>query len=81
MSTTEQPADQSRRAEPTVLVKIIPDGEIRRIKRPKTALQLLHALNLGEERALVIRMGKLLTPDRRIWPNDELTVRVVASRG
>ena len=51
------------------------------LPRPKTARQLLQALNLPEESALVARGGELLTPDRQIWPGDELLVRVVASRG
>ena len=42
---------------------------------------LLTALGLAEECALVARDGELLTPDRQIWPNDELLVRKVASVG
>ena len=49
--------------------------------RPKTSRQLLTALGLAEECALVARDGELLTPDRQIWPNDELLVRKVASVG
>lgn len=58
-----------------------PEGKTLRFPRPKTALQLLHALGLEEESALVARQGKLLTPDRQIWPDDEIWVRIVASRG
>ena len=51
------------------------------LPRPKTARQLLEALGLAEETALVARQGELLTPERRIWPDDELLVRTVASSG
>ena len=49
--------------------------------RPKTSRQLLAALGLAEETALVARNGQLLTPDRHIWPDDDLLVRKVASSG
>ena len=49
--------------------------------RPKTSRQLLAALGLAEETALVAREGQLLTPDRHIWPGDNLLVRKVASSG
>lgn len=49
--------------------------------RPKTARQLLQALSLLEETALVIRQGELLTPDRHLWPGDAITVRLAGSRG
>ena len=51
------------------------------LPRPKTVRQLLEALQLQEECALVARRGELLTPDRRIWPEDEVLVRKVASSG
>ena len=51
------------------------------LPRPKTARQLLAALELEEECALVARDGELLTPDRHIWPDEEILVRQVASRG
>jgi hypothetical protein len=51
------------------------------LPRPKTALQLLAALELEEECALVARRGELLTPDRQIWPDDEILVRQVTSSG
>ena len=71
---------ESRRQQ-MILLTIEPGGETREFPRPKTALQLLHALGLEEETALVARQGKLLTPDRQIWPGDEILVRIVASRG
>ena len=64
-------------------VTVLVQHEERRLSlpRPKTARQLLEALGLAEETALVARQGELLTPDRRIWPDDELLVRKVASSG
>lgn len=64
-----------------IKVWLEPPGKLLSIPRVKTAEQLLKFMGLKEEAALVARAGKLLTPDRRIWPNDELLVRVVASRG
>ncbi len=64
-----------------ILVRLEPEGLLLSMPRAKTAGQLLAALNLAEESALVARAKELLTPDRRIWPNDQLLVRVVASRG
>ena len=64
-----------------IRVRIEPEGILLSMPRVKTARQLLVALNLAEESALVARARDLLTPDRRIWPNDELLVRVVSSRG
>ena len=63
----------------TVLVQ--PEDKYLSLPRPKTSRQLLAALGLAEETALVARAGQLLTPDRHIWPNDELLVRKVASSG
>ncbi|MBD5607327.1 MAG: hypothetical protein HDQ93_00555 [Desulfovibrio sp.] len=64
-----------------IAVRILPDERLVSLPRAKTARQLLLALGLEEETALVIRNGKLLTPDRQIWPNDEIIVRLVGSRG
>ncbi len=64
-----------------VTVLLQPEETRLSLPRPKTARQLLEALNLAEESALVARNGDLLTPDRRIWPDDDLLVRKVASSG
>lgn len=64
-----------------IMLVIDPDPDKKPFPRPKTVSQLLEALHLEAETALVARDGKLLTPDRRIWPGDEIWVRVVASRG
>ena len=63
----------------TVLVQ--PEEKHLSMPRPKTSRQLLAALGLAEETALVARDGQLLTPDRRIWPGDQVLVRKVASSG
>lgn len=64
-----------------IVLTLEPEGKTLEFPRPKTALQLLHALGLEEESALVARDGKLLTPDRQIWPEDKIWVRVVYSQG
>lgn len=64
-----------------VTVLLQPEETRLSLPRPKTARQLLEALNLAEETALVARGGELLTPDRRVWPDDALLVRKVASSG
>lgn len=66
---------------PTITLTLEPQGKTMEFPRPKTARQLLHALDLYEETALVIRDGSLLTPDRRIWPAERITVRIVTSCG
>lgn len=64
-----------------VLVRVLPDEKWLSVPRPKLARQLLAAFGLLEETALVIRDGKLLTPDRHIWPDDKIVLKIVASRG
>lgn len=66
---------------PEITITIVPDERPRKFPRPKTARQLLSALGLDEERALVARKGKLLTPDCQIWPGDEIWVRPVGAKG
>ena len=62
-------------------VLLQPEEKHLSMPRPKTSRQLLAALGLAEETALVAREGQLLTPDRHIWPGDNLLVRKVASSG
>ena len=89
----ETPLDAILEAEPDITV-IDPERKGSRITvtlqpqdtrlclhRPKTARQLLAALGLAEETALVARNGELLTPDRHIRPNEDILVRKVASSG
>ena len=64
-----------------IVVLLQPEEKYLSLPRPKTSRQLLAALGLAEETALVARNGVLLTPDRHIWPGDEVLVRKVASSG
>lgn len=66
---------------PRISVLVQPEEKHLSMPRPKTSRQLLAALGLAEETALVAREGQLLTPDRHIWPGDNLLVRKVASSG
>lgn len=72
---------QERTTSSTVTVLLQPEEKYLTLPRPKTARQLLAALGLMEETALLARGGLLLTPDRHIWPNDTLLVRKVTSMG
>ncbi len=65
----------------TVTVLLQPEEKILELPNPKTARQLLAALQLREETALVAREGELLTPDRRLYAGDSLLVRKVTSSG
>lgn len=65
----------------TVTVLLQPQEKTLVLPRPKSARQLLAALDLREESALVAREGELLTPDRRIYSGDTLLVRKVVSSG
>ena len=64
-----------------IVVLLQPEEKHLSLPRPKTSRQLLAALGLAEETALVASNGVLLTPDRHIWPGDEVLVRKVASSG
>ena len=58
-----------------------PPGRLLSIPRVKTVSQLLEFFKFEPETAIVARNGKLLTPDRHLWPDDEILVRQVGSRG
>ena len=78
----EEAQEQVRTYTPaTVTVLVQPEDKTMEMPRPKTARQLLAALGLREETALVARDGELLTPDRRIYPGQSLLVRKVTSSG
>jgi len=64
-----------------ITVRITPGDKVLTFDRLNTVLQLLNKLGLGMSDALVARDGVLLTPDRKLRRGDELTVRVVVSRG
>jgi len=64
-----------------VTVVLQPGGERIEFPRLNTVTQLLGKLKLKHTDVLVIRGRELLTPDRRIGPDDALIVRSVISRG
>lgn len=68
-------------AKPTITLILEPVGGTKTVPRPKTVRQLLDSLNHLEETALVIRDGRLLTPDLAIHPGDTVTVRSIISHG
>ena len=78
---TRTRSGRPERVPPTVTVLVQPEETRLVLPRPKTARQLLAALRLREETALVARDGELLTPDRQILPGDDLLVRTVTSSG
>ena len=79
--SVEHAEEQRSYAPATVTVLVQPEEKTLELRRPKTARQLLAALHLREETALVARDGELLTPDRRIYTGDTLLVRTVTSSG
>jgi len=60
---------------------IQPENKIENASRVKTVMGLLKKLGLKDTQALVIRDNQLLTPDQRIYQDDRIIVRLVASRG
>ncbi len=64
-----------------ITVLLQPENKEFQLSRPKTARQLLEALGLREETALVVRNNTLLTPDVRIYGEESLLVRKVTSSG
>ena len=65
----------------TLTIILQPEDRTLTIPRVKTVRQLLDALGLEEEAALVARDGQLLTPDRHLEPFETILVRKVGSRG
>ncbi len=64
-------------------MRITLEPENRQVLLPKvsTVTGLLNKLGLKSNQALVIRNNELLTPDEKIYPDDAIIVRQVASRG
>ncbi len=58
-----------------------PGGKVLRFERLNTVRQLLHKLDAKVNTVLVIREGRLLTPDVRLNDGDEIEVRSVRSSG
>ncbi|MDR0339007.1 MAG: hypothetical protein LBH65_01885 [Desulfovibrio sp.] len=79
-SRTHGPAPDET-AGPVITVLLQPENKEFAMPRAKTARQLLERLGLRPGTALVIREETLLTPDRRIYADERITVRVVTSRG
>ena len=77
----EATQEKTQRPEPLITVHLMPGGQNKVMKRPKTVLQLLKALDIMEETALVIRGDELLTIDRHISAGDTITVQSVVSVG
>ncbi len=74
-------ANSKQYTQAMIKVLLQPEEKVFEIPRPKTVRQLLEYLNLREETALVVRSNTLLTPDLRIYTNDEILVRKVTSSG
>ncbi|MBQ7618154.1 MAG: hypothetical protein IJS50_04700 [Desulfovibrio sp.] len=66
---------------PRLHILLEPEHKHFSLPRVKTVRQLLHALKLKEERALVARDGQLLTPDRSLGADESILVWQVGSRG
>ncbi len=62
-------------------ILIEPENQWATIDKATTVLNLLKELELRPNQALVIRDGELLTPDRKVGPQENITVRKIASRG
>ncbi len=77
----EEPTQDIPRPSAQIYVLLQPEDKKLQLPRQKTARQLLAFLGLREETALVARDGELLTPDRRIYADDEILVRKVTSSG
>lgn len=62
-------------------VTIQPDNKTMDITKVQSVTGLLNRLGLKPTQALVIRDKELLTPDRKLSPQDRIIVRMVTSRG
>lgn len=64
-----------------ITIRREPGGSILRFERLNTVRQLLHRLDEKVNSVLVIRQGRLLTPDMHLNDGDEIVVRSVRSSG
>ena len=62
-------------------ITLQPENKIKNIFKAATVLSLLNKLDLKPTQAIIIRDNQLLTPDEKIFEEDNIIVRVVASRG
>ncbi len=76
-----QDTQEKKYTPPVITVLLQPEEKTLELPRPKIVRQLLQALGLREETALVARNGILLTPDVRIYNGDNILVRKVTSSG
>ena len=66
---------------PGVSVLLQPGESQVLLAKVRTVRAVLTALELRPGMAIVARRGELLTPDRPVWPGDELLVRRMMSSG
>lgn len=64
-----------------ITVHLEPENKELHLEKASTVRNLLAALERKPGRALVIRDGQLLTPDRHLCHGDYIIVRDVGSRG
>ncbi len=64
-----------------IVVTIEPEGKSFEAPQARTVLQLLNRLGLRTTKTLVIRDGRLLTPDLHLCDGDAVTLRKVGSKG
>ena len=62
-------------------ILIEPENEVVILTRAGNVDNLLRQLGLKPGEALVIRGSELLTPDRKVEPEDEIIIRKIVSRG
>ncbi|EMG36670.1 hypothetical protein PCS_02684 [Desulfocurvibacter africanus PCS] len=64
-----------------ITIRREPGGATLHFERLNTVRQLLHRLDEKVNSVLVIRQGRLLTPDLHLKDGDEIVVRSVRSSG
>jgi sulfur carrier protein len=64
-----------------ITIRREPGGATLQFERLNTVRQLLHRLDEKVNSVLVIRQGRLLTPDLHLKDGDEIVVRSVRSSG
>ncbi len=62
-------------------ILIEPENKVVFLTRAGNVDNLLRLLRLKPGQALVIRGSELLTPDRKVEPEDEIIIRKIVSRG
>jgi len=64
-----------------VRILLEPQNETHTMHKVRSVLAVLKRLDIRPTTVLVIREGKLLTPDQRLYHGDHITVRTVVSSG